>query len=54
MSDKTRQPTHVDIEAVESSQTLFDDVEDQKIVFRATKGWAVGVIREKRCETMFV
>ena len=51
---KTRQPTHVDSEAVESSQTSFDNIEDQKVLLWTTKGWAVRVIREERCVTIFV
>jgi len=50
---KTRQLTHVIPEAVESSQMLFDNVEDHIVVFRTTKGWAVRVSREERCVTMF-
>ena len=53
MPDKTRQLTHGHSEPVGSSQTLFDNVEDQKVVFRTTKGWIVRVIREERCVTMF-
>jgi len=51
---KTRQPTHVSTETMEFSQTLFDDLEDQKVVFRATRGRAARVIREERCETMLL
>jgi len=53
VSDKTRQPTHGDLELVESSQTMFDDVEDQTAVFRTTKGWIARAIREERCVAMF-
>jgi len=44
---KTREPTHVDSEAVELFQTFLNNLEDQRVVFRTAKGWIARVIRKE-------